>query len=183
MIVASGFVVGIVALFLWWPFQASSDNEGHKQMLTRDPAKQSHGDFVTAAVSNDDDGASVSENAERDTSRSPLESRAVIRVQVLNGCGRKGLAKWLAPALRAKGFDVRETSNADRFDYPASLVYDRTGTLRNGLRLADSLGIEPGRVKTEMSRHLADIDVTLIVGADYRNLSLGIPATTEEGED
>ena len=97
-----------------------------------------------------------------------------IRLQVLNGCGVKGLAKIVSPALRAYGFDVRETRNAGSFRYTHSMVLDRIGSLETALAIADSLGIDPSLVKTEIARNLADIDVTLIVGADYQNLRLNI---------
>lgn len=103
---------------------------------------------------------------------------AVIRLQVLNGCGVKGLAKLVAPGLRAKGFDVREVSNAGSFGYPHSLVYDRLGMIENALAVAESLGIEPAQVSTEIARNLVDIDVTLIVGADFRNLRMQAPDGT-----
>jgi len=97
-----------------------------------------------------------------------------IRLQVLNGCGVKGLAKVVSPALRAKGFDVRETRNAGSFRYTQSLVMDRVGRPELAQAVADSLGIDRSRVTTEIARNLVDIDVTVIVGADYQSLRLGL---------
>ena len=97
-----------------------------------------------------------------------------IRLQVLNGCGVKGLAKVVSPALRAKGFDVRETRNAGSFRYAQSLVMDRVGRPELAQAVADSLGIDRSRVTTEIARNLVDIDVTVIVGADYQSLRLGL---------
>jgi hypothetical protein len=97
-----------------------------------------------------------------------------IRLQVLNGCGVKGLAKVVSPALRAKGFDVRETRNAGSFRYAQSLVMDRVGRPELAQAVADSLGIDRSRVTTEIARNLVDIDVTVIVGADYQGLRLGL---------
>jgi len=97
-----------------------------------------------------------------------------IRLQVLNGCGVKGLAKIVSPALRAKGFDVRETRNAGSFRYANTLVMDRVGRPELAQAVADSLGLDRSRVSTEIARNLVDIDVTLIVGADYESLRLGL---------
>lgn len=97
-----------------------------------------------------------------------------IRLQVLNGCGVKGLAKVVSPALRAKGFDVRETRNAGSFRFTQSLVMDRVGRPELAQAVADSLGIDRSRVTTEIARNLVDIDVTVIVGADYESLRLGL---------
>lgn len=103
-----------------------------------------------------------------------------VRVQVLNGCGVRGVTRLVTPGLRAKGFDVREIGNARHFGYARSLVIDRTGGLELGLTVADSLGIEPGRVSAERSRNLPDIDVTLVVGADYAHLNLTLSRPPEE---
>ena len=98
-----------------------------------------------------------------------------IRLQVLNGCGVKGLAKVVSPVLRAKGFDVRETRNASHFRYARTVVLDRIGRLDLAYAVADSLGIDRSLVSTEISRNLVDIDVTLIVGSDY--VTLGLSST------
>lgn len=178
LILVAGLVVGIAGFLLWPNAQLRQGDAEREKTHLPDPTTESRGNVAIAAVpmeqSDRNDVGDVEAGAP-DPSQPMIEPRSVVRVQVLNGCGRKGLAKWLSPALRAKGFDVRETSNADRFDYPTTLIVDRTGARQNGLRLADSLGIEPARVTTEISHRLADIDVTLIVGADYRSLSLGIP--------
>lgn len=92
------------------------------------------------------------------------------RVQVLNGCGVRGLGQMLSPVLRRNGFDVREIGNADRFSYEQTLVLDRVGERGRALALADSFGIQHDNVRTERDEKLVDIDVTLIVGGDYKNL-------------
>jgi hypothetical protein len=104
----------------------------------------------------------------------PVQLERSIRLQVLNGCGVKGLAKIVSPALRAKGFDVRETRNAGSYRYTQSLVMDRVGRPELAQAVAESLGIDRSRVTTEMARNLVDIDVTVIVGADYESLRLGL---------
>jgi hypothetical protein len=88
-----------------------------------------------------------------------------IRIELLNGSGRAGLAGELASYLRDGGFDVLEVSNADRADYRTTLVVNRTEA------------VEPGRIVAEYlgTRHLIQqvssqemIDVTVIVGRDAR---------------
>jgi hypothetical protein len=97
-----------------------------------------------------------------------------IRLQVLNGCGVRGLAKVVTPALRAKGFDVRETRNANHFRYERTVLIDRVGRPELARIVADSLGMDGASVTTESARNLADIDVTVIVGADYESLRLDL---------
>ena len=103
-----------------------------------------------------------------------------LRVQILNGCGVKGLAKIITPSLRSRGFDVRETKNASHFDYKQSQIIDRTGDLERARAVADSLGIDSKNVSSEISTNLVDIDLTLIVGADYRSLNLRLKGSTQE---
>jgi len=103
-----------------------------------------------------------------------------LRLQVLNGCGVKGLARIITPGLRAQGFDVRETRNASHFRHEHSALIDRTGDLAMARAVADSLGIHPSRVSSEMAENLADIDLTLIVGADYQQLKVNLNRSTQE---
>jgi hypothetical protein len=88
-----------------------------------------------------------------------------IRIELLNGSGRAGLAGELASYLRDGGFDVLEVSNADRSDYRTTLVVNRTPAPEPGRIVAEYLG----------TRHVVQqvgsqemIDVTVIVGRDAR---------------
>ncbi len=103
-----------------------------------------------------------------------------LRVQVLNGCGVKGVAKVITPGLRAYGFDVRETRNAAHFSYETSIIIDRTGNLGLARVIADSLGVRAENVSSEPAPNLVDIDLTLIVGADYRRLHLNSGSSNRE---
>ena len=86
-----------------------------------------------------------------------------IRIELLNGSGRPGLAGELASYLRDGGFDVLDVSNADRSDYRTTIVVNRTEASDPGRIVAEYLG----------TRHLIQqvgpqemIDVTVIVGRD-----------------
>jgi hypothetical protein len=88
-----------------------------------------------------------------------------IRIELLNGSGRPGLAGDLASYLRDGGFDVLEVSNADRADYRNTLVVCRTEAPEPGKIVAEYLG----------TRHVIQqigtqemIEVTVIVGRDAR---------------
>ncbi len=88
-----------------------------------------------------------------------------IRIELLNGSGRPGLAGDLASYLRDGGFDVLEVSNADRADYRSTLVVNRSEAPEPGKIVAEYLG----------TRHVIQqigtqemIEVTVIVGRDAR---------------
>jgi hypothetical protein len=104
-----------------------------------------------------------------------------IRLQVLNGCGAKGITKRVAPGLRRLGFDVRESGNAKNYRHKTSKVYSRTRDISLAFRVADAVGIARSLVDELIDPALADIDVTLVIGADYSDLNFGLYG--REGEE
>jgi len=132
------------------------------QSLVKPSLKDAHEERLADTIS----AAEVNKEAER----KPLDLSSPTRVQLLNGCGVRGFTKGIAPILQERGFDVREAGNADNFRYEYTLVLDRRGDLARALALADSFGISHTYVRSEPDDRLVDIDVTLIVGRDYRTL-------------
>ena len=103
--------------------------------------------------------------------RKDVEER-LIEVEVLNGCGVGGLAKEIADFLRSRGFDVKDYTNADNWDYPRTMIVDRTSEAgNNAMKVASTLGLEEDAVIVKLST-LRKLDVTLIIGKDYRKLNL-----------
>lgn len=96
-----------------------------------------------------------------------------IRVQILNGCGVRGIGKRIATVVRSYGFDAREIGNAAHFGYENTLVLDRKGERTRALAVADSFGVSQDNIRTQLDERLVDIDVTLIVGRDYVTLRFG----------
>lgn len=103
--------------------------------------------------------------------RRPLVTRPV-RIQLLNGTTEKGLARRVSPRLRAMGFDIREVGNSGQRDTRECELIDRSGADSLGLILADSVRLPRSLVKHELNSAMVDIDVTLILGRDYRNYEL-----------
>jgi hypothetical protein len=92
-----------------------------------------------------------------------------LRVEVLNGCGENQLASRAAAALRGLGLDVVSVGDADREDYPRTILVDRAGKPALTRRLAAALGpvlVVLERVDDPVA------DVTLILGRDHRQLRL-----------
>ena len=100
-----------------------------------------------------------------------VEPTRPVRVEILNGCGIPRLASRFAEVLRAKGYDVRDTRNADHLNYSKSLIYDRTNLQGQALRMAEFLSIPTDRVLDRPNPQLVDIDLTLILGKDYATLT------------
>lgn len=95
-----------------------------------------------------------------------------VRIEILNGCGVPKLAAQYADLLRSRGYDVRDTRNADRSNYQNSLVYDRTDLAGQAERLADLLGIATSQVTDNPNSQLVDVDLTLVLGADHSTFKL-----------
>lgn len=91
-----------------------------------------------------------------------------IRIELLNGSGRAGLAGELASYLRDGGFDVLEVANADRSDYRTTLVVNRTEATDPAKVVAEYLGTRHV-IQQQSSQEM--IDVTVIVGRDARRFT------------
>jgi len=96
-----------------------------------------------------------------------------VRVQVLNGCGKTGIAKKAREYLTRHDYEVRDVGNADRQDYRFSEVLNRGNNATAARDLARQLGIDESRIKRKPASPGLDVELTLIIGADYRRLSFG----------
>lgn len=100
-----------------------------------------------------------------------------VKVEVLNGCGVDGMARTVANRLRASGFDVMTLDNADRFDYPESIVIDRLGNPDDADRVAAALGVG-NRIQQIVPDPFRIESVTVIIGKDYARIGLDQKVTT-----
>lgn len=94
-------------------------------------------------------------------------ARRVVRVQVLNGSGESGIAARVAAVLREGGFHVVEVGNADRPDYFATVVVQRTADAGAAEAVARYLGGLPV-LQQRWARDLADVSV--VIGGDRSRL-------------
>jgi len=94
----------------------------------------------------------------------PLLGGERIVVEVLNGSGRRGLARAATRALRNAGFDVVYFGTvADSM--AVTLVLARRGDSSAAVRVARALGTGQARVREDT---LLRVDVSVLLGADYR---------------
>ncbi|MFH0765726.1 MAG: LytR C-terminal domain-containing protein [Calditrichota bacterium] len=100
----------------------------------------------------------------------PVPETRAVRVQVLNGCGVKGVARKAQLWLIKNKFDVRNVGNADRQDYQRSLVLDRSGNLTAARDFAQIMGIAEANVNRHTGAPSSNYDLTLIIGKDYKRL-------------
>lgn len=108
----------------------------------------------------------------------PVEQPAVsqhrIQIEILNGCGKNGVARVFQTYLRDQGFDVVNTDNyvekgKVRWDVERSFVIDHIGVEERAKAVARSLGIEPERIEKSNNSHPI-YDVSVVIGKDYKKL-------------
>lgn len=114
-------------------------------------------------TNNPDTTANIEHNGEYTDLNRP------VRVSVLNGCGVKGLAGQWQSKLRDMKYDIRETGNADK-KYINSIVLSRIKNMKPAFDLANKIGIPEKNVLLQINKDIVDIDVSLILGKDFKNL-------------
>ena len=115
----------------------------------------------------------------RTAERPPPPARGKIQLEVLNGCGRPGIAERATRTLVGLGFDVVRSANADRFDHDRTVVIDRSGRTGRAREVALALGC--GSPAREL-RPDAYVDATVIIGRDYESLpGVAVPAGQRTG--
>ncbi len=92
-----------------------------------------------------------------------------IEVEVLNGCGIPGLAGKFTDYLRRHGYDVVRFTNAQRYDYPRTLVVNRGKDFNRARLVAQMLGVEHTAVENMPDPSL-QLDVTVVLGQDFTTL-------------
>ena len=91
-----------------------------------------------------------------------------IKVEVLNGCGIKGIAAKASDFLRKQQVDVVRSDNADKYDYLKTTIIGRNENFESLKIVAESLGLSVDNktnIKHEPDESLG-VDVTVILGKD-----------------
>lgn len=101
----------------------------------------------------------------------PEQDRPGIRLQVQNGSGVRLLAARAAEELRRLHYDVRETGTSKEA-LERTRIVSRVQDPAPSLRLAQDLGLSSARISYVEDPGLVDVDVTLILGADYQKLPI-----------
>jgi len=95
-----------------------------------------------------------------------------ITIEILNGCGEKGIAAKTSDFLRLEHIDVIRSENADNFDYDNTILIQHSDDLYNVKTVAKIMEFD----LNSSDRVLflpdsdADVDLTLIIGSDYRTV-------------
>ena len=107
--------------------------------------------------------------ADEVTARQPGNAR-VLQLDVLNGCGVKGVSVKFTGYLRAHDFDVVDIRNYRSSHMSRTLVVDRVGNLEAARRVALALGVDREHIVQQLNPDYF-VDVSVIIGEDYARLS------------
>jgi LCP family protein required for cell wall assembly len=88
------------------------------------------------------------------------------RIAVQNGTSEPNLAARVATVLVEQGFQVVEFGDADRFDYPATVIVDYAGKAYTLDRLIELFRPVPENVRRSPNLR-SQIDIRIIVGHDF----------------
>jgi hypothetical protein len=98
------------------------------------------------------------------------EESGPIQIEVLNGHGVPGIAAKFTDYLREQGFDVVKTDNYESFNILKTVIIDRRGNMKNGIKIAEALGLKRDRVLQEVNEAYL-IDAIVVLGKDFRQLN------------
>ena len=113
---------------------------------------------------------------QQDTVKEPVfkQPEKKIQIEVLNGCGKSGIAKIFESHLRQQGFDVVNTENYRimgkiNWNVRHSKVIDQIGNIEFAEDVAQSLGIDEKYVSSNDNPSPV-YDVTVVIGKDFDKL-------------
>jgi len=95
----------------------------------------------------------------------------VIQLDLLNGCGEKGIASKLTTYLRKNGFDVVEMKNYKTSNIPQTIVIDRVGDLNSARQVAAALGVSEKNIIQQLNPDYF-VDVSVVIGKDFGTLHI-----------
>jgi hypothetical protein len=121
----------------------------------------------------------------RGVTQTELTPQYVVRLEILNGCSRAGIASEAARILSGYNNDeleiiVIETGDFDLTDVSKTMVISRDRDQTGAERLARLIGINDSEVTYKpMENNYRQISVTLVLGGDYGVAMLPKPLNRE----
>lgn len=97
----------------------------------------------------------------------PTPAPSQIKVEVLNGTSRAGLAAATAERLRQQGFQIAGIDSADRVDYRETRLFAQQGREAAAATVASALGLSPTQVQP-LGTSASGADVRVILGQDFQ---------------
>ena len=107
------------------------------------------------------------------TSKVTANPGGTVRLEILNGTKRNGLASRTAELFKSYGFEVIKVGNAENFDYEKTVVIGRSDDINKAQEVAGLIDCK--KIRTEQKPIMESdedfnsdfVDVTLILGSDF----------------
>ncbi len=116
----------------------------------------------------------ISKIKENQTNKETLarknQASKIVQVEVLNGCGKSGVAEKFTSYLRDRNFDVVQMGNYMSFDIDKTMVIDRSGNKANAEKVAEAIGVNKKNVIQQLNKEYF-LDVSIIIGKDFNQLN------------
>jgi len=133
------------------------------------------GGFIWSFVSNLDDTDKIQIDTRQNLpdliqrAKYEIETGHRIKIEVLNGCGIRGLAAMYTDFLRSVGMDVMSSENADNFRYSNTQVISRFTDIERAKVVSKFLGLDESQIIDAPDTGMY-LDATVIIGSDYDQL-------------
>jgi LCP family protein required for cell wall assembly len=89
------------------------------------------------------------------------------KISVMNGTQNMGLAEQTIAYLKKQGYQLAETSQADRTDYPKTIIIDYTGKIYTLEQLRTALNVPSDEIRHSPNLQ-SGVDIRVILGADLK---------------
>lgn len=96
-------------------------------------------------------------------------TKVKIQAEVLNGCGVTDVAQKITEYLRAHKVDVVNLGNYRSFEIENSIIICRNDKIKYAEKVAAIVGLDHSNIIQQTNPDYL-LDVTFILGKDYRNL-------------
>lgn len=96
-------------------------------------------------------------------------ARASLKVEILNGNGKSGVAQKVADLLAQQGFFVTKITNAKHFNYTHTQLIDWKGNFDIALGLARLLNVDANELVLQHKPKQA-VDMSVIIGKNYKQI-------------
>lgn len=104
-----------------------------------------------------------------------------LNLQILNGCGKRGVAGQVTESLEKKiqrplTIRVVDSDNFEHFNVDTTFIISRKADLTAAQLLARQLGLDDQISFRAIDDNYLDIGATLVLGTDYQRLLVPLPA-------
>ena len=92
-----------------------------------------------------------------------------ISAEVYNGSGENRIGKVFTDYLRQKSVDVKKTDNYKTQTVQKTIIMSRNNNINKAYKVGELIGVKSSEIIESTNKDL-DIDVTIVIGKDFKTL-------------